>query len=651
MKRWFGLLSALFLATAAHTFFPASLAAIGAPGQNFDGLGSGFTGPGGTMAVDTASPDPTGEVGPNHYVQAVNAQLAVFNKNGAALLGPVPLNSLWSGFGGDCETNNDGHANVLYDQLADRWVISQVSLTGADGTTRPYQVCVAVSTTPDPTGPYARYAFPTSVPPLSPTLSMWPDGYYLTFDSVTAASAGGSVVCAFDRAQMLTGQPATEQCFSGGGKGVLPVDLDGDVAPAAGNAAYLLALGGDQQSVELRTFKVDWATPANSAVSDPQVIAVTPWLDPSSPSIPQSGGGLLDPVAGRLMRRVTYRALANGSGAILADHTVLNGASAAIRWYEIAIPGPIVNTLPAVTQEGTFSPDADHRWVGAMAMDNAGNIGLGYSASSPSLKPELRYTGQLNTDPAGAMTQGEGTIIAGAGAQDPSVTAWGRDSSLTVDPADGCTFWFAGEYLPGDGTLNWRTRVATFTLPGCATPVPDFTIGVSPASQTITTGSSANYSITTTALNGSTQQIALAVSGLPSGRDRDRCPCDRDRGRLVDADDLRSSSRERGHVDVHGDGNSVERRRAHRQRGCHGGRRHGHYAARERRTGERPQRRSQFLEILRLERAAGPGVGHVRDVGRHRRRRHVPSLRLAANHHNLRLPSVPDRQQRDLHRD
>ena len=114
MKRWFGLLSALFLATAAHTFFPASLAAIGAPGQNFDGLGSGFTGPGGTMAVDTASPDPTGEVGPNHYVQAVNAQLAVFNKNGAALLGPVPLNSLWSGFGGDCETNNDGHANVLY---------------------------------------------------------------------------------------------------------------------------------------------------------------------------------------------------------------------------------------------------------------------------------------------------------------------------------------------------------------------------------------------------------------------------------------------------------------------------------------------------------------------------------------------------------
>jgi len=123
----------LRLSTAfVKTLLWPSLAAM-ATDLNFDGLGDGFSGPGGTFSVVAAPPDPTGDVGPDHFVQAVNSALAVFDKTGVPLLGPVPLNTLWSGFGGDCELNNDGQPTVLYDQIAGRWIISQMSVSGADG--------------------------------------------------------------------------------------------------------------------------------------------------------------------------------------------------------------------------------------------------------------------------------------------------------------------------------------------------------------------------------------------------------------------------------------------------------------------------------------------------------------------------------------
>jgi len=128
--------------------------------QNFAGIGQGFSGPAGTFSVNAAPPDTNGDVGPNHYVQVVNSDFAVWSKTGTVLYGPVALNTLWQGFGGSCETNNDGDPVVKYDRAADRWIISQFSVTGADGTTTPFLQCVAVSQTPDPTGAYYRYAFP-----------------------------------------------------------------------------------------------------------------------------------------------------------------------------------------------------------------------------------------------------------------------------------------------------------------------------------------------------------------------------------------------------------------------------------------------------------------------------------------------------------
>jgi hypothetical protein len=409
-------------AALARNLF-SSLGAIPAPTNSFDGLGSGLTGPDGTMTVAAPAPDPSADISPTHFVQTADNQLAVFDRTGAALIGPVPINTIWSGFGGDCEANNDGHATVLYDQIADRWVISQFSVTGANGTTVPYLACVAVSSTSDPAGSYARYAFPSSAAPVAPTLAAWPDAYYGTFDLASGAGPAGSVVCAYDRALMLNGQPATQQCVASVG-GVLPADLDGSQLPAPGTGAYLLSLGADKASLEVRRFTVDWSTPANTALDGPFVLPVAAWTDPASPSVPQSGGGLLDPVTGRLARRVAYRTFPDGHASIVANHTVASGGSIGVRWYEIEIPNVGLSEPFIVGQQGTWSPDANARWVAGIAMDQYGNVALGYSVSSASLKPGLRYAGRLAGDPAGEMTLGEGTILDGAGAQDAGSAAW-----------------------------------------------------------------------------------------------------------------------------------------------------------------------------------------------------------------------------------
>src|SRR5207237_9163344 len=218
---------------AAQTTFPS----LAAPTTllNFDGVGDGFTGPGGTFATRFAPPDTNGDVGPNHYVQTVNVDFAVFNKSGTAVFGPVPTNTLWSGFGGGCQANNDGDPTVIYDPLADRWVASQFSVTGTNGTSVTFLQCVAVSQTADPTGSYFRYSFPYTGFNDYPKMGVWPDGYYTTFNMFNAAGTAflGAKICAYDRAKMLTGAAATQQCFntSTAFGGLLPADLDGARLP------------------------------------------------------------------------------------------------------------------------------------------------------------------------------------------------------------------------------------------------------------------------------------------------------------------------------------------------------------------------------------------------------------------------------------
>ena len=513
----------LFMGSMFDPVVQVSKGAAAAPtlGQGFEGVGQGFTGPSGTFSVNSAPPDTNGAVGPNNFVQIVNESFAIFDKTGKAVYGPVPTNTVFAGFGGGCQVNDDGDATVEYDRLANRWVISQFSVTSPS--TYHYLQCVAVSTGPDPTGSYYRYAFDygTTQFPDYPKLGVWPDGYYTTFNIFNNGSTfAGPKVCAYDRARMQAGLLATQQCFqlSTAYGGLLPSDLDGPTAPPAGAPNYVMDFGTNQ--LELWKFHVDWNTPANSTFSgSPTVIPVAGFTIACNGSggvcIPQPGTTQqLDSLGDRLMYRLAYRNFGDHES-LVVNQSVTAGTTTGVRWYELRAPGA---ATPTVYQQGTYAPDSTNRWMGSVAMDHVGDIGLGFSASSSSVAPSLRYTGHVTSDPLGTMGQGEGTLIAGGGSQSGNrLSRWGDYSSIGVDPVDDCTFWFTSEYLASTGSFNWHTRIGTFQLPGCAAPAtPDYAVTATPATVTVAPGGNASFATNVTPTGGFSGSVDLSVSGLPT---------------------------------------------------------------------------------------------------------------------------------------
>ena len=494
---------------------PAALTLTGAPtpGVAFDGIGQGFTGPAGTFTVNSAPPDPNGAVGPNHYVETVNTDFAIFTKAGTPIYGPVPIFTLWAGFGGGCQVNNDGDPTVIYDKLADRWIIQQFSVT-----TTPYLLCVAVSTTSDPTGSYNRYSFNYTNFPDYPKLAAWPDAYYVTTnDFANGSTFAGARVCAMDRSKMIAGTAATLICFttSTAYGGLLPSDLDGKTPPPAGSPNYMLALDTTSTLVSWK-FHVDFTSPANSTFIGPTSIPVAGYTATCNGGtcIPQGGTSQqLDSLADRLMYRLAYRNLGNHES-LVVNHSVVAGSSSGVRWYELRIAGG----TPTLFQQGTYAPDANWRWMGSAAMDQSGNIGVGYSVSGSSIFPQVHFTGRLAGDAAGVMTQGENVIIDGTGSQTANLSRWGDYSSMSIDPVDDCTFWYTGEYLKSSGTFNWSTRIGSFKLPGCGTtPTPDYALTATPSSQTVTQGQNTSYTVTVTPSGSFTGAVSFSVAGLPSG--------------------------------------------------------------------------------------------------------------------------------------
>ena len=437
-------------------------------GLNFAGVGQSDY----NFTVQYAPPDTVGAVGATQYVQWVNTCFAVFDKaTGVIAAGfPKPGNSPWAGFGGGCQTNNDGDPIVQYDKLANRWILTQFSVS-----TTPYLQCVAVSTTPDATGTYYRYAFSYGNTQFNdyPKMGVWPDGYYISYNIFNNAQTfAGSKVCAFDRAKMLAGDPtATQQCFqlSTSYGGLLPSDLDGTTAPPLGSPNFFMNFGAN--SLNLWKFHADFANAANATFTGPTNIPVAAFNAACSGGgacIPQPGtSNKLDSLADRLMYRLAYR----NRGAVeslLVNHSVAVGTNkknqvTSVRWYEVRTP----NSAPAVYQQGTLgTTDGIHRWMGSIAMDKPGNIALGYSASSSSVNPGIRYTGRLATDVLGTM-QTETIIQPGGGSQTGTLHRWGDYSAMTVDPVDDCTFWYTTEYLKASGSFNWSTRIASFKFSGC----------------------------------------------------------------------------------------------------------------------------------------------------------------------------------------
>jgi len=475
-----------------------------------DGIGDGFTGPNGTFSVDSAPPDTVGAVGATQYVQVVNTGLAVFDKTTKnVVFGPVPTNTLWSGFGGQCEDDNDGDAVVVYDKAANRWIISQFAV----GTT-PYLQCVAVSHTSDATGAWFRYAFSYgSVFPDYPKMGVWPDAYYETFNMFTGNSFSGSKLCAYDRGAMLTGAAATQQCFqlSSSFGGVLPSDLDGNTPPPVNAPNYMVNF--DSNSLNLWKFHVDWINTANTSLSGPTNLAVAAFT-------PACNGGAcviqptheqLDTLADRVMHRLAYRNFGDHES-LVVNHAVKVGTAmknpySGVRWYEIRSPA----TTPAIYQQSTFSPDSSFRWMGSIAMDGAGNIALGYSVSSATLAPAIRYTGRLSGDALNTL-QAEATIVDGGGSQTTGLDRWGDYSAMTIDPVDDCTFWYTNEYLKTSGTFNWSTRIGSLKFAGCGASKQDQTIDITSSAPAGAVYNATAYVVTATATSALPVTLTIAAA-------------------------------------------------------------------------------------------------------------------------------------------
>jgi hypothetical protein len=483
-----------------------------APVLNFDGIG--FPG----VACNCAPPDTNGEVGATQYVQSVNIGFQVFNKaTGASVLGPLGIGTLWAGFGGPCETAGNGDPVVLYDQLANRWVISQFA-----GATVPTDECIAVSTTSDATGTWNRYGFHLGSNFFDyPHLGVWPDGYYMAMNVFNSAGTAflGPQPFAFDRAKMLAGQPATfiTTGITGGPteETYLPADLDGSILPPAGAPASFVEFPG-ANTFRVFHFHADFVTPSSSTFTlfaSPASAAFTA----RTAGVPQLGSGTsaLDPIGDRLMFRAATRFFADGHESVVGNFTVQSGGVAAVRWFELrnTTVGPVT-----VFQQGTYQPDTTHRWMGSATMDQQGNVAVGYSASSSSINPQIRYAGRLVTDAVNTLPQAEVTLFAGSGSQNGGLARWGDYSQMSIDPVDDCTFWYTTEYIPVNGSFNWKTRIGSFKYPGCGgTPTPDFSLSTTPSSVTVTQGSTANYTENVTRTGGFTGSVSLSISGLPAG--------------------------------------------------------------------------------------------------------------------------------------
>lgn len=501
---------------------------------SFDGLGYGFEGPQGTSYQRNPS-DNSLAVGPDYIMQTVNSQMAIFtkkgdkfNESGTVLYGPVETRNVFRGFGGPCEEMNNGDAVVRYDQLARRWLIvmpifrrvpkhenesgpgrngepARLSMPGNKGqpgkaellyqpvkippaeqaqadsirrlnrTTAPaegsYCMCYAISTGPDPFGPYYRYEFVRPLFPDYPRPAVWPDGYYVT------SSTGDKVIqkhaCVVERSEMLKGNPAQEICFIIDSVNfIINADIDGLQIPANGSPNIMMAAGGTQlknvfidNGIYVWKIKPDWANPEQSILEGPEKIEVYEYSYQGDgqlkAAVSQPGTSQrLDTQGDKIMSRVVYRRMGNQQS-LIAVHSVkpVSTGTGGIRWYEFRIDRK--NNV-SLFQEGTYAPDSLYRFLPSPAMDKHGNIGIGYTVGGPYVYPGQRFAGRLAGDPKGILTMKETSLVEGEASQVNNLR-WEDYTQTAVDPSDDMTIWYVGDYLK-KGANSYSTRIGAFRL-------------------------------------------------------------------------------------------------------------------------------------------------------------------------------------------
>jgi hypothetical protein len=455
-------------------------AAVSTPTQpsigGFEGLGDNGT-VDRNYAVDSAPSDTNGAVGKTQFVEWVNEALIIFDKStGSVQAGPLLGNQIWSKFGrspnGDlhpCEKDNDGDPIVLYDKLAHRWILAQFAISDDPN----FYECVAVSTNEDATGTYNRYAYKFPKFNDYPKIGIWTDAYYITFNMFQGNVQVGTTACAMNKDKMIAGGDGEIICLDlpveGGVGDLLPADLDSIPNPSSG-PEYLVNLGFNE--LQLWTMSIDWSTGTGN-LGGPKHLSVAPFTPAcenrnNGSCVRQPTGPGLEALGDRLMYRLQYRRF-QGFDALFVNHSVDvndNGQTfTGVRWYEIRNPG---DATPKIHQQRTYAPDSNSRWMGSVASDKVGDILLGYSVAGPHVHPSIRFAGRFASDPVGELSAEES--VADGGGSQVAGDRWGDYSSISLDPEDDCTFWFAAQYQKDDGSpnaYNWHTYIKTVKFPGC----------------------------------------------------------------------------------------------------------------------------------------------------------------------------------------
>jgi hypothetical protein len=453
--------------------------------MNFDGLDFANWGAG-------HPPDTVGDVGTTYYIQSINSSIGVFRKSDGVRVAAFTLNTFMSqgSFGNLCDTNNFGDPVVLYDTFEDRWIITDFAfqLSGGNVANPPgaFQ-CFAASMTGDPvSGGWNFYSINTQFGLGDyPKFGIWPDGLYMTasiFGFPSGAPFQNARAYAFNKQQMYAGL-ANPQVVSfdifGGDFTVLPSNARlQSGTPPPGTPNYYLGTWIWLDGPTIYKFHVDWSNISTSTFTGPDLPkSTTLWPNAAVPNAASLGGNALDVLQIRAMMQNQYTNI-GGVESLWATHTVRRADTsglAAPRWYQVNVTGGNVNL--SIPQATTWDPDGANvisRFMPSLAVDRVGDMALGYSTSSSTTKPAIKYAGRLASDPINTFSQTEQIMMQGLGTQTGNCGAsacirWGDYSAMSLDP-DGCTFWYTNMYYAADG-LNHQTRIASFgPFSGC-TPV------------------------------------------------------------------------------------------------------------------------------------------------------------------------------------
>jgi hypothetical protein len=419
-------------------------------------------------------PDTNGDVGMNYYVQVVNTSIGIYNKATGAVVSTTTFNSFFpSSVGSPCDANNQGDPVVHYDPYNQRWILYDFAWSG---TSNGSFYSIAASKTSDPTGAWWTYCLHADNTLMNdyPKSGVWHDGIYVTANMFSFASGQFQHVKVWVLKSpdiyngTLSVQSLTDASYQAWS--ILPSNAKGTTPPSAGTPNYMFAIDADEyggssiDAIYWWKLSVDWNTPANTTWSGAYTMP-TAAFGLTASRIPQPGTSVqLDSLYGRPMYPAIYRKAP--TEAVYLNHVCEYNSTRTTRWYEIRISGGNCS----IYQQGTYAPDSTHRWMGGIAGDKNGGIALGFSASSSSVYPSIRYAGRLVGDPLNQLSQGEATMVAGTGSQ-TGYTRWGDYSGITLDPADDETFWYTTEYYTSTGT-NWQTRIGAFKLSSGPPPTP-----------------------------------------------------------------------------------------------------------------------------------------------------------------------------------